>query len=142
MAGQSLAVKRLWLSIYAGCLRIIPDVKDTRHTRDTAQLLTDIAERRVRELLQSMQQARAVSEMVMTHLKGDSETVLAAEIGTATAVLLGLYEAAYAELSNSEKDMWDSNRKPDSLFLLWHYYMFRGTVEDTEELEEQWTRDG
>ena len=55
MAEQSPAVKRLWLSVYAGVLRVIPDVKQTRHTKDTAQLLTDIAERRVQELPQSMQ---------------------------------------------------------------------------------------
>ena len=65
MAEQSPAVKRLWLSVYAGVLRVIPDVKQTRHTKDTAQLLTDIAERRVQELPQSMQQAREVSEMIM-----------------------------------------------------------------------------
>ena len=141
VTGYSLAVKRLWLSIYAGCLRIIPDVRQTRHTRDTAQLLADQAERRVRELPQSMQQAKAVSEHVMTHLKGASEILLAAEIETAAAVVHGLYEAIYAELSMAEKDTCDRSRKPESLFMLWHYYIFRGTVADTEELEEQWAQD-
>ena len=138
---QSLAVKKLWLSVYAGVLRVIPDVKETRHTRDTAQLLTDIAERRVQELPQSMEQARAVSGMVMAHLKGDSETILAADIRTATAVLLSLCRAVYAELKKSEKDKWVSNRNPDSVFKLWHHYMFRGTLVDNEELEQQWARD-
>ena len=63
---QSPAMKKLWLSVYAGTLRVVPDAKETRQTRDTAQLLTDIAERRVRELPQSMEQARAVSEMIMS----------------------------------------------------------------------------
>ena len=103
VAEQSPAMKKLWLSIYAGTLRVIPDVKDIRQMRDTAHLLTDIAERRVRELPQSMEQAKAVSEMIMTHLKGDSETILAADIGTATSALLSLFGAVHAELKKVEK---------------------------------------
>ena len=56
-------------------------------------------------------------------------------------MLLSLYGAVHAELNRSEKDKWVSNRNPDSVFKLWHNYMFRGNIVDTEELEEQWARD-
>ena len=88
-----------------------------------------------------MEQARAVSGMIMSQLKGDSETILAANIGTSTSALLGLFEAVHAELKRAEKDKWVGNRNPDSVFKLLHHYMFRGTYVDNEELEQQWAQD-
>ena len=131
VAEKSPAMKKLLLSVYAGTLRVVPDAKETRQTRDTAQLLTDIAERRVQELPQSMEQARAVSEMRFTHLTGDSETILAADIGPATAALLSLFASVHANLMKTEKDSWFENRNPESVFRLWHHYMFRGSQENT-----------
>ena len=101
MAEKSIPMKRLLLSVYAGILRVVPDAKETRQTRDTAQLLADIAERRVQELPQSMEQARQVSEMRFTHLSGPSETILAADIGPATAALLNLFTAIHAAMEKN-----------------------------------------
>ena len=141
VAEKSIPMKRLLLSAYAGILCVVPDAKETRQTEYTSQLITDIAERCVRELPQSMTQAKHVSELVFTHLQGPQENILAADIGPATAALLNLFSAIYAVLNQQEQRSWREHRWPESFFRLCHHYMFRGTVDHSEELEKQWAQD-
>jgi hypothetical protein len=102
----SSPMRRLLLSAYAGILRVVPDTKETRQTEHTSQLITDIAERRVRELPNSMTLARHVSELVFTHLQGSEESILAADIGPATSALLNLFTAIFAALNQQEQQSW------------------------------------
>ena len=142
VAGQSIPMKRLLLSVYAGILRVVPDAKETRQTKDTSQLLADIAKRRVRELPHSMEQAREVSETRFKYLQsGGSEAIFAADIGPAASVLLNLFTSILKELGTAEQESWSEDRNPDPVFKLWHNYMFRGAQDITDELERQWSRD-
>ena len=88
-----------------------------------------------------MTQAKHVSELVFTHLQGPQENILAADIGPATAALLSLFSAIFAAMSQQEQQSWRDNRRPESCFRLWSHFMFRGTVDHSEELEQQWARD-
>ena len=137
----SSPMSRLLLSAYAGILRVIPDTKETRQTEHTSQLISDIAERRVRELPNSMTLARHVSELVFTHLQGSEESILAADIGPATSALLNLFTAIFAALNQKEQESWRASRAKESFFRLYSYFLWRGTVDTSDELEQQWARD-